>query len=611
MCGISGIINQNNTPVPEADVLRMNELIAHRGPDGEGSFFKNNFAFGHRRLSILDLSKGSHQPMKRTDDLVITFNGEIYNYLEIKFELQNLGHQFETTGDTEVVLAAYQEWGEACVSRFNGMWAFSIYDAKMDILFCSRDRFGIKPFYYSEYQGRFFFGSEIKQLLPFFNKVELNENILLEYLITGLEEFGTETFFKNVIKLPGGHNLTFNLKAHDFVIKPYYQITLQEALKTLNEELTVDAYSKQLNQATKLRLRSDVRVGTCLSGGLDSSSVAAIAAKLLAQESENKFTAIHAKSSEKNTDESAFAQEVSDKCNLDLHIIEPSTGDFQNIVDEVIYTQEEPFGSPSIFMQYFVMKKAREIGCIVMLDGQGGDETLLGYEKYYPAYILSQKGISSRLKAFNSASFNSKLSRLDVIKYYFYFTKYKVRLKSLKKKLGFIKAVYLEKFESDILKEISANYLDVVKLQKTEVLKTQLPRLLRYEDKNSMRNSIESRLPLIDYNVLETALSINNNFKIHNGWTKYVLRKVVSDLLPKSIAWRKNKLGFNAPEQTWLDSISQQMSESIAGSKLLKKYLNLEKIDLDKLDYRRKWRLFNIAKWEQIYNVEVSEDSTD
>ncbi|MCB9224298.1 MAG: asparagine synthase (glutamine-hydrolyzing) [Crocinitomicaceae bacterium] len=604
MCGISGLINKQSKKVDEAKLHQMNEAIKHRGPDGDGFYIQENIGFGHRRLSIIDLSEASHQPMFKGEELVITYNGEIYNYLEIKEELSHLGHKFDTTGDTEVILAAYQQWGFNCVERFNGMWAFAIHDKSKDIIFCSRDRFGIKPFYYYFTSEYFTFGSEIKQLLLFKEEKKVNQQVLLEYLITGLEECSTDTFFEDIKKLKAGHNLIYNLKDNTFDINPYYEIQSHKELNKLNELESVQKYYTELFAATKLRMRSDVKVGTCLSGGLDSSSVASISAKIYHENSTDKFMAIHAKSSELATDESDFAAKVANHCGIDLKVIEPSTADFASAVDEVIYTQEEPFGSPSVFMQYFVMKKAREVGCIVMLDGQGGDETLLGYEKYYPAFISNKKGLA-KVKAFLSASKNSKLSTMDVLKYYIYFTRYSVRLKRVKKKLNFIKEEYLIGFESEMLKEISSNYLDIFELQKTEITKSQLPRLLRYEDKNSMKNSVESRLPLIDFNVLETALSIDNSFKIRDGWTKFVLRKAISPLLPEDVVWRKNKLGFNAPEKTWLDKIDSEMNETIQSSKILAEYTHLSNINLEVLDYRRKWRLFNIAKWEQLYEVSI------
>ncbi|MBK9590714.1 MAG: asparagine synthase (glutamine-hydrolyzing) [Crocinitomicaceae bacterium] len=605
MCGISGIIQKNNVSVDKTQLEKMNTAIAHRGPDGEGFYYGSNFGLGHRRLAIIDLSQNGHQPMAYQEHLVITFNGEIYNYLEIREDLRLLGYVFTSNSDTEVILAAYAQWGEECVSRFNGMWAFAIFDKQKNILFCSRDRFGVKPFYFTVADSSFIFGSEIKQIISVTNKSVLNEKIALDYLIVGMEEHTNQTFFADILKLQPSHNLIYDLTTHHFEIEQYYQIEKSTLISNLNEQDSVDKYGAEFRRSILLRLRSDVKVGACLSGGLDSSSVAAIGGEIYKKTANQKFIAIHAKSSEKDTDESLLAKEVADFCDLDLHIVEPNANDFKSNLDEVIYTQEEPFGSPSVFMQYFVLQKARSMNCIVMLDGQGGDETLLGYEKYYPAYLMSLKGIA-KWKGFMNASKNSKLSRKEVLAYFFYFTRYKLRLKRLKKRHAYFKASVLNSYESAELRELAKSYLDISMLQKVEITKTQLPHLLKYEDKNSMRNSVETRLPFLDFQTLETAFSIKSEFKIRQGWTKYVLRKAVEKKLPEAIVWRKNKLGFNAPEKTWLKNLTREIHDEIQTSPALAKFIDLEKLNLEKIDLRTKWRLFNFSKWQKLYNVEFN-----
>ena len=602
MCGISGIVKRDNSTVDCAEIVKMNNLIIHRGPDDEGYYFGANFAFGHRRLSIVDLSSDGHQPMHYLDNYIITYNGEIYNYLEIKEELQKEGYQFYSHTDTEVILASYDRWGKECVEKFNGMWAFAIYDKVKNIIFCSRDRFGIKPFYYTEINNKFIFGSEIKQLLEFYPNRYVNKKILLDYLVIGYEEHTNETFFKNIFKLEQSHNLIYDLTKHKYTIERYYDISVKENLKNLSEFKAQTLYKKRLEEAIKLRLRSDVKVGTCLSGGLDSSSVAAIASKIYFKEANDKFIAIHAKSTLKSSDESKFAKDVADYCNLDLKIVEPSKDDFLQNIEEIIYTQEEPFGSPSIFMQYFVMKKAKEEGCKVMLDGQGGDETLLGYERYYPAYLMSLSFIDM-IKEFVNISKNSKLTKKELLQYVIYFTNWKIRVIRLKKRNSFLKEKYFDMISVPVIKSNSKNYLKIFKLQYEEIYKTQMPHLLKYEDKNSMRHSIETRLPFIDYNVLETALSLNNKYKIKDGWSKYILRKTVEKVLPQNIVWRKNKFGFEAPTKSWMDEIRESAKESVLKSKIISEIS--ERIDFDILDEKQLWRLFNIAKWEEIYNVKI------
>ncbi len=602
MCGISGIINTTKNKVNKEEIQNINDLISHRGPDDEGFYFEKNFAFGHRRLSVLDLSSDGHQPMHYLDKYTITYNGEVYNYLEIRDELINEGYVFKSSTDTEVILASYDKWGEECVNRFNGMWAFAIYDKQKDIIFCSRDRFGIKPFYYTQIDDRFVFGSEIKQLLEFYQDRYVNEKILMDYLVIGYEEHTNETFFKNIYKLEQSHNLVYNLKTNRYTISKYYDINRYEIDK--DENSSILAYKQNLDNSIKLRLRSDVKVGTCLSGGIDSSSIAAIASKIYKKKSNQRFTAIHAKSIQKNNDESLFAKNVADYCDLDLSIIEPSSVEFIGSIDEVIYAQEEPFGSPSIFMQYFVMKKAKELGCKVMLDGQGGDETLLGYERYYPAYLASLS-VLDFFKSFIKIVRNSKLSFFRLLAYVVYFMNTKIRFLRLKKKFHFLIDSSFNQISLNMMKENSKLYLDIAKLQYQEIYKTQLPHLLKYEDKNSMRHSIECRLPFLDINTLEEALFMPNKYKIKDGWTKYVLRKIVDRLLPKNVVWRTDKFGFESPINVWLNLIKQDDFDKLINDSDIYKMLFKKRILLDEVDSVLKWKIFNILKWERMFNVSI------
>ena len=599
MCGISGIINKNNKSVEESLIHQMTEIIAHRGPDSSGSYLYKNIAFGHRRLSILDLSSSGHQPMKYLDDLVITYNGEIYNFIEIREELIQKGYIFDSNSDTEVILKAYHCWGKTCVNYFNGMWSFSILDIKQKIVFCSRDRFGVKPFYYIENNDLFSFGSEISQLLPFLPNRILNKKVALDYLISGIEECSNETFFKDIYLLKGGHNLVFDLQTNSYEIERYYNLKLSDQKNT-----SVDDYIQELKRSITLRLRSDVKVGTCLSGGIDSSTISSFASTIY-QNSNEKFMAIHAKSSEYKTDESEFAKIVSKIANINLNFVEPSYSDFKSNILSIIKIQQEPFGSLSIIMQYFVFKKAKELGCIVMLDGQGGDETLLGYERYYPAIVKSKKGIA-KLKALLQSSKNSRLSLLDTIKYQYYFSNYKLRLKRLKFKNSFYKSEILNEYESEELRIISESYNDISILQKNEIESSQLPHLLKYEDRNSMANSIESRLPFLDYKLVELSLNTNNSLKIKDGWTKFILRKAAETILPKEIVWRKTKLGFNAPEKTWTKEFENEMIKEIEQSEILNNFIHFKKLYFKNLDLRTKWRLYNFSVWEKEFKVKLN-----
>ena len=602
MCGISGIINKNKSLVLFDEIKKMNDTIIHRGPDGEGFFMGDNFAFGHRRLSILELSELGSQPMHWKDDYIITFNGEIYNYIEIRERLISEKYTFNSNSDTEVILAAYDFWGFDCVQEFNGMWSFSLYDKKKNILFCSRDRYGVKPFYYFQNQDKFIFGSEIRQLLNFIDVPHLEEQIALDYLIAGIEEYNEKTFFQDIYKLKGGHNLIYDLTTNNFDIQPYYDLKNVSDLEKLSLEETEKLFESEFIRSINLRLRSDVKVGTCLSGGIDSSAIASFAAT--EYKGKDKFIAIHAKSSELKTDESEYAKKVALVSNLDLNVIEPSFEDFQKNIDKIIEIQEEPFGSPSVFMQYFVFQKARALDCIVMLDGQGGDETLLGYERYYPALIKTLNGLS-KYKALVLSSKNSKLSIIQTIKFQYYFSYYKFRLKHLKKRNHFFKKEIIGKYESEIIKKLSNSYNSIFELQKTELFSTQLPHLLRYEDKNSMANSIESRLPFLDFKLVEKSININHKFKINSGWTKYILRKIISKKLPNEIVWRKNKFGFNSPETIWLGKLESSMKAEILASSILKNWIDFNSFNFENLDLRTKWRFYNFALWEKQFKVQL------
>ena len=279
MCGISVVISKNNQAVSPEILKKMNDKIIHRGPDDEGVYFNNSIGLGHRRLSIIDLSKQGHQPMEWSDQYVIVYNGEVYNYIEIRNELQKKGYQFKSKTDTEVVLAAYDYWGTECVQQFNGMWSFCIYDKRKNFLFLSRDRYGVKPLYYYTDQNYFYAFSEIKQILSIKTKPNVNMNTLADCLILGYVEHTDNTFFEDIHSLTPAHNLIYNISSNTFSIHKYYTIKKDEMLSELSEVDMIERYITEFDRSIEYRLRSDVKVGTCLSGGVDSSAIAAVAGK--------------------------------------------------------------------------------------------------------------------------------------------------------------------------------------------------------------------------------------------------------------------------------------------------------------------------------------------
>lgn len=602
MCGITGIIMKDFSSVDSKRLKEMNDSIQHRGPDGEGFYYYGNVGFGHRRLSILDLSDLGAQPMKYGENLTITYNGEVYNYIEIRESLKQKGYVFTSGTDTEVILASYQEWGEECVHRFNGMWAFAIHDIKRNIVFISRDRFGVKPLHYFEDQQSFLFGSEIKQILTQVVDRKVNMQMLFDYLYLGYHHHTNFTFFENILSLAPGHNLIFNLNTGQYQISKWYTFDVKEQFKDLSFDEAQRLFESTIDTAIHLRLRSDVRVGTCLSGGMDSSYIATVAAKEYNATSGESFKAITAQSIEKATDESSFAKMVVNSAALDWKITRPETDDFLRSIESVIESQEEPFGSPSIIMQYFVMKKAKEEGCIVLLDGQGGDEALLGYDRYYAAYINQQKGIFNKIKTAIKITKNSKLSLKDVILYTLYFSNASIRVARQLKRNKFVKQQFKSFLNRSLIKTISDASKNLTDLQRFEITQGQLQKLLKYEDRNSMRFSIETRVPFVDFNVMELSISLPFDYKMNNGWSKYILRKTAESKLPKEIVWRQNKFGFEAPTKIWLAEKSRFFNE-IRNSKFLDDFIEKKNVTSN-IDDISLWKLYNITVWARIYKVQ-------
>ncbi|MEI8137361.1 MAG: asparagine synthase (glutamine-hydrolyzing), partial [Bacteroidota bacterium] len=421
MCGIAGIILKEKANFNiNKKIALMTNAISHRGLDGEGfiiasgnkitphyNTLKQNYhrtdlnyipetsletadtnsflAFGHRRLSIIDITETGHQPMCNLDGKTwITFNGEIYNYLEIKTELKNLGHSFISESDTEVILAAYKEWGFNCVQKFNGMWAFCIYDSEKQICFASRDRLGVKPFYYINNSQLFCFASEQKAFIKAgLNAPKINQNALHNYLINGLLETETSNFFEGINELMPGTNLIYNLKTNEVKTNIYYNLTEHINLSndTLSEKELIDKICHTFETSVKLRLRSDVEVGTCLSGGIDSSALAVTISEITKQPL-FCFTSIFKK---KKINEEHFADTVAIKINAKHFKVEPTLDGFLKEADSLIYSQDVPIWNTSTYAQYKVMELAKKNNIKVVLDGQGADELFGGYHHHFLA----------------------------------------------------------------------------------------------------------------------------------------------------------------------------------------------------------------------------------
>lgn len=606
MCGIVGIVNRTGAPVSQEELDRAIDAVAHRGPDGRGTFRSGNVGLGHRRLAIVDLSEGGLQPMHSQDGaLSLIFNGEIYNHLELREELRTRGHAFRTSSDSEVILAAYAEWGPDCVRRFNGMWAFAIHDRLENRLVLSRDRFGVKPLFYVDEPAVFAFGSEIGQLLAYLPSRRTDPDRVKCFLLTGGLDLDEGTFFEGVRKIPAGTSAIYDLKTDLLTIVPYYALEPHPEYEGLGEQEALARFTALLEDAVRLRLRSDVLVGTCLSGGLDSSSIATIASQLNAGTSA-PFHAITAISEDLATDETPFAARLVENSHLNWIRVKPSYADFRESLPDIVASQQEPFGGPSLTMQYFVMKAARDHGIKVLLDGQGGDETLLGYEKYYYTFLRQQwrhaglQGVLEGLASIRVA--NGRLGPAGIARYVLGARLPSIRMAGHRREMPFLKGAASM---PDHIAAFARHSGSAFRLQKLELEKTNLPVLLRYEDRNSMWHGVEARLPFLDFRLVELSLSLPASFKIRQGWTKWILRKAMQDRMPRDVTWRRNKYSFNAPDAIWLKIHADEMKSAVAGSDLLASVCDFKALTagFQDLPLRSQWRLYSVALWQKAFGI--------
>ena len=634
MCGISGIVDLRELGVSLKKLQAMNEIVVHRGPDDEGiALFtetgdveiscrvtqlengkKYCVGLAHRRLSILDLSQKAHQPMlDRKNRYCIVYNGEIYNHEELRTELKSLGYQFVSNSDTEVVLAAYIMWGIECQTKFNGMWAFAIYDSQNQTLFCSRDRFGIKPFYYFLARDCFVFGSEIKQILEYCrNEVRIAEKILADFIFWGYESHTEKTFFENVVSLPQSHYLLLDksdIRKNLITPKKYWQY---EPNASLSSELAITHFRELFTDAVKIRLRSDVPVGTTLSGGLDSSSVACVMAELLDVSNGNHttkmFTSVYP---DPGLSEKVYADAVVRKTGFQQFCVYPNSADLKSDWDRFIWHMEEPFASLSYFSNWKVYKKAKEQNTPVILNGQGGDELLLGYERYRVAYLnmLLRKGnIKKVLSEMLKIKHNANMPFLKQLAYQFYFGVPAIRIR---RRLHLLKRYLKEDFyysykkNTGIVKD-EFNNKSLIEMQQKEFFKFQLQHLLRHEDRVSMAFSVEARLPFLDYRLFNFILSQEDSLKLNSGWSKYVLRRAMDGYIPDSIKNRTDKMGFDTPikrlfgenRELYLDILSRHRNDEFIDVKN-----TIEGFSNNSIHPNLLCSIFTFLSWREVFEL--------
>lgn len=636
MCGLYASVGFDPDP-------RYLDLVSHRGPDGRGwrVFYTSAgpVALGHRRLSILDLDARSAQPMATVDERYwLTFNGEIYNFVELRSELEALGRTFRTLSDTEVLLQAYAQWGEAMLDRLLGMFSFVLYDVAEQRLFVARDRFGIKPLYYYVSAKGIAFASEIKQLVdqPGFSR-SVNTARAFDYLSVGYTDHTEETMFADAQQLRGGQCVTLDLKTHKLgsplPVRRYYDLTRVRGPR-LTEAQAARQFRDLFEDSIRIHLRSDVRVGSCLSGGLDSSSIVMVMYQLLDGKAAEPIHTVSACFEDKDIDERPYMQAVVAASKAEPHYIFPSAERAFEIAETISWHQDEPFGSASMYAQWCVFEDAARHGVKVMLDGQGADEQLAGY--HYFNFELQTRTL---LRAGNlTAAAQVVLERRRW---------HGISLKSQVLNLPGRPRLPLWARKSQSQPEPGAGWLDtpamnmarsplgafgdilvrdrvgnsdgkvddIGELCVANTIAATLPHLLRYEDRNSMAHSIEARLPFLDHRLVEFNIQLWNQHKIVGADTKRVLRTAMRDVLPAIVTSRRDKIGFATPQQTWFRGplrkvMEQRINDAID---LFPQLLNADEtraLVASSMEGHRPagstlWMLSNLGVWGKVFAMKA------
>jgi asparagine synthase (glutamine-hydrolysing) len=576
MCGISGVLLLNGSHLEAPTLLAQTRVLAHRGPDGDGHWTNpsGTVGLGHRRLAIIDLSDSGRQPMHYRARYTITYNGEIYNYLELRAEMAGRGCTFATHSDTEVLLAAYAELGEACLGKLDGMFAFAIWDEQEQTLFCARDRFGEKPFYYSFEPGRrFVFASEMKALFIAGVDRRFDERSLYQYLAHDVVQdpaFPDRTFYVGVSCLEPAHALTVSRDRAVISPRRYWQIGTARAGHDLGFAEAAEEFRRLLSLSVGRRLRSDVPVGSSLSGGMDSSTIVCLMRQLRDQDTtpQNTFSA---RFHDPRLDEGRFMQLVTDTTGAHPFVVWPDAEGLAANLERMVVHHEEPFGSANPFAQWEVMRLAREHGTKVLLDGQGADETLAGYMHFFHPHLTglflgNRRAFAAELKAYEL-----RFGRRFPTGWRFFVEALAPRLL---RTAGSVRRAFVGPAVDWLSPELAKRHHQARPPFRTFdsldaalrffTLDYGLRNLLRYADRSSMAFGREVRLPFLSHELVEFLFSLPDDYKLHEACTKRILREAMAGVLPDAIRLRVDKLGFETPQQAWLEApaMVQLVSES-------------------------------------------------
>lgn len=599
MCGICGTYNFNDS-LPDANKVKsMMSVMKHRGPDNDGVWTDKKTSLGFVRLSIIDLSIEANQPMtEESGRYVIVFNGEIYNYIELKEELKSEGFNFKTKTDSEVLLKGYIKWGSLVLNKCNGMFAFVIYDTIEKKLFVARDRYGVKPFYYYYDNNRFIFCSEITPIISTFPELKgVNDECVYNYLVFNRTDFNDSTFYSNIKRLPHGSFMTVGKEVK---IEKWYD--LRNRISNVTADVNI---ADLLESSIKLRLRSDVPVGLCLSGGLDSSSIASLLIHKLKNKDVSTFSAVY---SNYINDESKYINEYSSLLKH-MFYVTPNAQSLFADKEDFVKAQGEPLPSTSPYAQYKVMQLAS--GKVkVTLDGQGADEELAGYHYFFGNYYKELFGRFKYFKLLKEFLYYFKNHKsLYAFKTFAFFLLSSERQTQLRvNNYGYLSKQLNEVYSKNNF--ITSNLYSSTDLNEAlfNHFEYKLEHLLKWEDRNSMNFSIEARLPFLDYRLVEYVLGLPSDQKIKNGQTKYILRKEMKGILPENIRKRQSKVGFDTPEEEWFKEpyFKEYVSDIISSSEFNRSnYFNTEQVKIlykkhlnNEINVSKEiWKWINIYIW--------------
>ena len=572
MCGIVGIVHLDNRPVRADHLQHMMQMIKHRGPDDEGCYVDGHVGLGHLRLSIIDLSASGKQPMVSDDGRYhIIYNGEIYNYIEIRKELEGK-YPFVTKTDTEVILAAYKEWGERCLEKFNGMWALAIYDGVERSLFLSRDRYGIKPLYYFQSRDLFVFASEMKPLYWLLKKhLAVNQTVLGEYLLYNRTDQTTDTFIGGISRFQHGWSVT--VKDGLVAFRQWYDL----ASKLTRPWASPEEYKTVFTSAVQLRMRSDVPVGICLSGGFDSSGVTSVILNGFGEQGLHTFSAVYGAG--KFGDERPYI-DLYKPLLQNLHYVHPDEKTLVDDFDAFMDCHFEPVSGLSIYSQYKVLKDASRF-VTVLLDGQGADEQLGGYHYFFGSYfkelLLYFKWITLLREVYYYLKEHQSSLALQYL--LFYLLPGTMKKNAAMKKVRWIDAGFFQDYAGSSHLHERIYDPDSLMGSLQEHFEYKLEHNLKWNDLNSMYFSLELRVPFLDNRIVEKTLASSSSDIIRKGYTKWIYREAMQGVLPERIRTRQDKVGFANPADEWMktDLIRDMIEQALVSSTLRDSgYINME-----------------------------------